>query len=226
LSESKVIALHEPVDFDALKPTKSIEQIKNRLNIPSGSKVVMFGGWLAPHKDPMLFLETCKRLLNNDPLIFALVCGDGPLRQKMEALVREYSIDERFRFVGTVPDLSNYLQCADVLLSTSLVEASGRLILEAMYLGVPVVSVRSYGGIPEIVKHNNTGLLVGTRSSLELANACQMILTDINLANRLTSNSKKYVQDNHGATAVAVNYVRESGLVIENLTRDSNAGGF
>lgn len=88
-------------------------------------------------------------------LIFA---GDGPERNNLERLCRELNLCDRVIFVGKVSDTSHVLEISDLFILPSETESFGLAALEAMAVGVPVISSNT-GGIPEVNIHGETGFL-------------------------------------------------------------------
>lgn len=85
--------------------------------------------------------------------------GDGPERPQAERLTRELRLESRVRFLGTRRDVSECLAAAQLFVLTSNWEGLPRSIIEAQRAGLPVVATR-VGGVPELVVHGETGLLV------------------------------------------------------------------
>jgi N-acetyl-alpha-D-glucosaminyl L-malate synthase BshA len=93
--------------------------------------------------------DVCARLV---------MCGDGPERAEAERLARELGVANDVLFVGSVPNIRDYLSVADVFLLPSESESFGLAALEAMACEVPVIASR-VGGLPEVVTHGETGFL-------------------------------------------------------------------
>lgn len=87
-----------------------------------------------------------------------LLVGDGPERYKLEELCRELHLCDRVKFLGKVTDTQHVLEIADVFVLPSETESFGLAALEAMAVGVPVISSNT-GGIPEVNLHGVTGFL-------------------------------------------------------------------
>jgi len=87
-----------------------------------------------------------------------LFVGDGPERYSCEQLCRELSLCAHILFLGKIRDTSDVLAISDAFLLPSQTESFGLAALEAMSMGVPVVSSNS-GGIPEVNKHGFSGFL-------------------------------------------------------------------
>lgn len=114
-----------------------------------------------------------------------VIAGDGPLRMELQRLVEREGLLDAVTFAGWLQpeDLRSLMVQSDVLVVPSrqgpggTVEAQGVVPLEAMIMGLPVVATRS-GGLSEIVRHGETGLLVPERSPGDLAQAACRILED------------------------------------------------
>lgn len=87
-----------------------------------------------------------------------ILVGDGPERYSCEKLVRELQICDKVIFIGKVRDTAHVLELSDVFLLPSETESFGLAALEAMAVGVPVISSNT-GGIPEVNIHGETGYL-------------------------------------------------------------------
>jgi N-acetyl-alpha-D-glucosaminyl L-malate synthase BshA len=105
-----------------------------------------------------------------------LLAGDGPDRSLAERMARDLGICSRVIFVGKVRDTKHVLQISDLFLLTSETESFGLAALEAMALGVPVISSNT-GGIPEVNKHGYSGYLSNVRDVEDMAKNALRILS-------------------------------------------------
>lgn len=124
------------------------------------------------------------------------IVGDGPLRSQLEAMAGDNVV-----FHGAV-DIDKVLAIvsgSDMAVMPSVVMPDGRrdgipvALIEAMALGVPVISTR-VSGIPELVEHEVTGLLVEQRNPLQLADAIERLLDDDSLRCRLGESGRRRVE--------------------------------
>jgi glycosyltransferase involved in cell wall biosynthesis len=111
------------------------------------------------------------------PSVVLLLSGEGPERARIEALVTELGLGSRVRFVGTATPLVELLPLADLFVLPSETESFGLAALEALACGVPVVAT-AVGGIPEVVRDGETGLLVPPEDPAALARAIESLLAD------------------------------------------------
>jgi colanic acid/amylovoran biosynthesis glycosyltransferase len=130
-----------------------------------------------------------------------VVAGDGPLRGELEALARELGVAERVQFVGaqTREQVAALLESADVFIAPSVTGADGDIegipvsIMEAMATGLPVVSTR-HSGIPELVVHGTTGLLVAEHDVAALAASIDTLVADAHARARMGAAGRAHVQ--------------------------------
>jgi len=117
---------------------------------------VGFIGRLVEQKNPRLFVEVMKQL----PGVQGVLGGGGALYEELKQECSQSDLSSRIEMTGDLAhaDVLQLLCRIDVLVMTSLWEGLPALLLEAMYVGVPVVSV-PVGGVPEIIDHERTGLL-------------------------------------------------------------------
>lgn len=110
-----------------------------------------------------------------------ILVGDGPERYSIEKLCRQYNLCDRVTFLGKVRDTSHVLEIADLFILPSETESFGLAALEAMAVGVPVISSNA-GGIPEVNTHGVTGFLSNVGDIEDMAkNAITILASDESL---------------------------------------------
>lgn len=107
-------------------------------------------------------------------LIFA---GDGPERYNLERLCRELNLCNKVIFIGKVNDTTHVLEMSDLFILPSETESFGLAALEALAVGVPVISSNT-GGIPEVNIHNSTGFLSNVGDVEDMAKNSIDLLSD------------------------------------------------
>jgi N-acetyl-alpha-D-glucosaminyl L-malate synthase BshA len=106
-----------------------------------------------------------------------LLVGDGPERYVLEELCRELDLCDRVKFLGKVTDTQHVLQISDIFVLPSKTESFGLAALEAMAVGVPVISSNT-GGIPEVNVHGVTGFLSNVGDIDDMSKNALEILKD------------------------------------------------
>jgi glycosyltransferase involved in cell wall biosynthesis len=158
----KVETVYNGLNVEKLKVTIDRDSMKRKLDIPSDSLIVGSIYRISDEKRPFLWVEIAKEVNRkfNKKVHFVLV-GDGPLRTQVEELVESKNLGEYIHLVGRQDDVSNWYNIMDVFLLTSAVEGISNSMLEAEYMGVPVV-VPDVGGLKEAMIDKKTGFLLST----------------------------------------------------------------
>lgn len=134
-----------------------------------------------------------------------LLLGDGPTRPDVERVVSDLDLIGRVRCLGFKRDVETYLQCAHGFVLSSELEGAPLSLLEAMSCSLPVVATE-VGGIPEIIKDGENGLLVPFGDLDTLANRLYAVLTDDVLARKLGENARATILAHHTAEKVVPQY--------------------
>ena len=143
------------IDTELFKP---MEACNFRAHIaPDGEKILVHTSNFRQVKRVTDTIRILERVIKEVPTKLVLV-GDGPDRSECERLCRQLNLFEHVKFLGKQEGLVEILNSADIFLIPSQSESFGLAALEAMSCGKPVVS-SSVGGLPELIKHNETGFI-------------------------------------------------------------------
>jgi glycogen(starch) synthase len=155
---------------------------------------VVFVGRLAPQKGVRTLVTATSMLENAGAQI--LLVGDGPERPALEREIRRLGVENRVHLLGFVQHehVPAVLAYADLLVLPSLYEELGTVLLEAMWLGRPIVASRT-GGIPDVVTHGVSGLLVPPGDPEALACAIDRVLSSPDLAHQLGEAAREQAKD-------------------------------
>jgi L-malate glycosyltransferase len=123
-----------------------------------GQKVLLHVSNFRPVKRVLDVVRIFERV-NREVDSVLLMVGDGPERSSAQALARRLGLSDRLRFLGTRQDIEDVAALADVFLLPSELESFGLSALEAMAAGVPVIGSDA-GGLPEVVRHAESGYLL------------------------------------------------------------------
>lgn len=144
---------------------------------------------LAPHKSQTTLLKSAALLREQSPRLVIWIAGEGNLRDSLAAEHVRLKLGDRVRFLGFRDDIPDLLRAADLFVLSSYLEGLGTSVLDAMAAGLPVVATR-VGGVPEIVKDGETGMLVPPRDPEALAHAMALLADDPGMRDRLGSNGR------------------------------------
>lgn len=129
-----------------------------------------------------------------------LLAGDGNERQFLENLSTKLGVSEQTRFLGFQTDVRPILWSADVFVHVpvNFPEGTPNAILEAMAAGLPVIASK-VGGIPEVVRDGETGLIVPPNEPKALAEAINKLRQDEGLRQQLGKQAQAWAQEHHDA---------------------------
>jgi len=143
------------VDTQLFRPNPS-NCIKKRL-ADEGEKILVHTSNFRPVKRVTDVIKVFDIVQKEIPSKLLLI-GDGPERSECERLTRQLDLNDKVKFLGKQDGLVEILSCSDLFLIPSQSESFGLAALEAMACGIPVIST-SVGGLPELVKHNESGFI-------------------------------------------------------------------
>ena len=154
-------------------------QIRQELGLSDGAVVIGTVANLLPIKGYDVMLEAMPFIHAQAPHTHYLIIGTGEnaYEQRLRRQVKQLGLEEYVHFLGFQPDVSPYLSALDVYVQPSRMEGLGIAMLEAMAMNKPVVAT-DVGGIPDVVRHQHTGLLVKPDDAKALAQAVFALLSD------------------------------------------------
>jgi glycosyltransferase involved in cell wall biosynthesis len=141
-------------------------------NTPSSAARLVCVGRLVAEKGQLLLIEAAARLAAQGVEFELVVAGDGPTRRQLEELIDRFELRDRIRITGWISNaqVREEILAARALVLPSLSEGLPVVIMEAMALRRPVLAT-CIAGIPELVRHGDTGWLFPAASVDELASA-------------------------------------------------------
>jgi len=194
-SEDKFLHVHSGVDLNKFLHT-SVAPLEMRkvLKIPEQNLVVGTAGRLTPVKGHRYLIEAAKKIVAVKPDINFLFLGDGELQEKLEKMASELNIRENVVFLGWRPDVAEVMSMFDIFVLPSINEGMGRVLVEAMALGKPIVA-SNIGGIPDLIMQGKNGMLVPVADPLALASGIEFLMTNPKKMGEMGSAGKKIAAD-------------------------------
>lgn len=181
---ARIRVIYSGVDTKRGANPEDILRLKCNLGLSVHEQIIGCVARLHPDKGVEDLVRAAAALELGSGNFRIILAGDGPERKPLEALAERLGVRSRILFLGFRNDVDSLLQTFDLFVLPSREEGLPMSVLEAMSFGIPVVATR-VGGVPEIVLHNQTGILVPDHSPRELARAISTLIQDPALARKL-----------------------------------------
>ena len=166
------------------------EAARAELGLAPGTPLIGIVSRLEARKGHHLLFAAMQLLGGRWPGLHCVVVGDGEERRALEAQARTLGLASRVTFLGTRHDVPRWLASLDIFLLPSLLEGAPMVLLEAMAAGVPIIATQ-VGGVPDLLEHETTALLVPAGETAALAAAIHQLLSDPLLARQLGDRARQ-----------------------------------
>ncbi len=178
--QKKAIILSNPINPQFIK----------KRYIGEREDVIVAAGRLDENKNHAMLIHAFAKIANEYPTMKLVIYGEGESREKLEALVVEKELTDRITMPGSVTDLAERIGRARIFALTSNTEGMPNSVIEAMALGLAVVSTDCpCGGPATLIEDGVNGLLVPVGDAFALSDAFRRILSDPELEERLRENA-------------------------------------
>ena len=191
----KMVTIHSGVNIDQFMKVKRNGREKRRsLGLNTNGFVVGTIGWLLPIKGPMYLLKAMAEVWQYHPDIQLVYVGKGDLEKELKGEAYRTGVSDKVKFLGWRDDIPEIMQILDIFVLPSLNEGMGRVLVEAMASGKPIVA-SNVGGIPDLVKHGHNGFLVGPGDVNGLSLAIKKLIEDEQLRPKMGTNGRAMAWD-------------------------------
>jgi glycosyltransferase involved in cell wall biosynthesis len=198
----KVVHIPNAIDVQQIRSIGSTTDLKKELRLDGQEFLIGAMGRLTLGKGFESFLQAARIIYRQRPNVKFIVAGDGPLKEPLETKAREYGLDGAVLFLGHREDNYRILKLVDLFVLPSFSEGIPMVLLEALALARPVIASR-VGGIPEVIEHRTSGLLVAPGKEDELAQSCMTLMDDYDFARQLGVAGQKRVEERFSVRVMA-----------------------
>ena len=189
LSEEKIKVIYNSIDFLNTETNLDLD-LKKELNLPG--KIILTNARLTLWKGVDMLIKIMPNLIKKHHNIRFIIISDGPERKNLEKLALDLDVEDYIFFVGRVSRemVVEYLKISDVFVLNTNYEGMSFSILEAMKVGLPVITTPA-GGNPETIQDKETGLLVDYKNKEQWLKAINNLLDNPDFAKRLANQAKQ-----------------------------------
>jgi glycosyltransferase involved in cell wall biosynthesis len=180
--EDKICAIYNAVEPSYFAPSA--------IPLSTKTKIVTVGRLIALKQIDRLILTVAEFYETG-----LVIVGDGPERERLEALVHDHRLGERVYFAGqkSKEETLALMASCDLFVLNSTHEGFPHVVLEAMSVGLPVVAT-AVGGIPEVVRDGENGLLISANANGELSKTLMKLVTSSEERQRLAAGAQETAQ--------------------------------
>jgi glycosyltransferase involved in cell wall biosynthesis len=189
----RTAVVHDGVELTKLDavPATSIHEA---FWLPHDAPVVANVAALVPHKGQRHLVEAARLVVQQVPDARFVILGEGELRESLERQIKSHNLEKHVLLAGFRTDVLSLCKTIDLLVMSSITEGLGSAVLDAMACRKAVVGTEA-GGIPEVVVHEVTGLLVPARNDAALADAIVRLLRDDGMRARYGEAGRQRVEE-------------------------------
>jgi glycosyltransferase involved in cell wall biosynthesis len=202
IPDDRLFVLKNPVVTARLREG-SVEPVNHPWLRERSVPLVMGAGRFVEQKDFRTLIRAF-RLLRDKRDARLVILGEGPERQRLEALVHQLGLQDDVLLPGFVDNVHEWIAGASVFALSSRWEGSPNVLVEALALGVPVVSTDCSGGSREILAHGSFGTLVPVADPEAMASGLRQLLEHGADPTRLRSRALDYSVDRSAAAYLEV----------------------
>ncbi len=210
---NKIHQIPNGVDTALFTPVNAGQKrhLREKLNLPQAAIIALYTGRLVSYKGLPLLLKVWDELRCRHENAILLLAGIGGLDiHNCETQLRDYvtsaGLEKHVWFLGSVPNVPEYLQAADLFVFPTENDAFPSSLIEAMACGLPIVTT-PVGAIKTMIAHQETGLLVQPGNRQQLYEALVAILSDPARASRLGQASRQIVEERYSKGSMVGKYL-------------------
>jgi glycosyltransferase involved in cell wall biosynthesis len=203
---NKVVIIHNGIDVTVVNSRLSRSEAKRALGVNPDDVLIGTAGRLEPIKRIDLFLAAADEIGRRLTNAHFVVVGDGSERKRLEDIAANRHSPRAVQFLGDRSDIFDVLRAMDLFVISSDHEGLPMVLLEALYLGTPVVA-RAVGGIPEVLCGNLSAGLVRSADAGDIAESCLKVLQDTSLAASLAQSGQERVAGDFSSVKTAAQVV-------------------
>ncbi|RJS79467.1 glycosyltransferase family 1 protein [Methanophagales archaeon] len=214
INESKITVIGNGVNIDMFRPINDptiLHRLRKQYNIDEAEHVIIFVGNLAPWQGVEYLIKAAPLILKKFPQTKFLIVGDGIMRKKLEEMVEEFKLKDKFIFTGIVHynEVSIYINISDICISPQANDprnersgVSPLKLYEYMACGKPVV-VGNVEGNKDVVTDSKAGFVVDPKISEDMAKAIVKLLESVKLRKLLGENGRRATVEKYSWEKVA-----------------------
>ena len=216
----RTTVIYDAIDEAGFAPQRPPEAVRAELGIRNGAPCIGVAGNIQQWKGQSVLVDAMARVVRDVPEARCLIVGGihragAAYGEKLQARIRELQLTHSVSITGFRTDIADVLNALDVVVHTSVrAEPFGRVILEGMLLGKPVVATAA-GGVPELIVDGETGFLTPPGDAERLAERLLRLLQNPGLRQAIGTRAQAWARQAFSLP----HHVAEMSALYESITR-------
>jgi len=194
--EKKIERIYNPFDFEKIiSKSKKKEELNNKEKLLiKDDYIIMVSRIETKMKDYETLLNAYQVFLKENPTLKLYLLGDGPNRKEVEDMISERKLEKNVTILGQKKNPYVWIKNAECLVHSSKYEGFGMVLVEAMILGVSVISTSCPVGPREILEDGKNGVLIEVGNSKEMALKLNELTNNDKLREKYINNANKSIE--------------------------------
>jgi len=210
---SKIYLIPSSANISPIKQVVA-QRVKTQYKPSDGGPLIIFVGRLIEEKGVSDLIAAISIVAKSFPSVHCIILGEGQDRAKFEQQVSRFHLHKNISFLGWIAKdlITSFISAADIFIGPSKpnkmgwTEAQGLTFVEAMYAKTPIIATQ-IGGIPDMVKHLKTGILIPPNDAKAIAVNIEALLNNSGLARELTSNARSHYENTFSRAIVSHQHI-------------------
>lgn len=198
-----LIVVNNPISQDFINNAKE--------NYTNEVCTVVTAGRLEPQKDHAFLIKAFAKSFADKPQIKLYIYGEGKLKQKLETLIEELSLQDRVFLMGRAINIGEVLQKADLFVMTSKYEGMPNALMEAMMVGVPCISSDCKTGPCSLINNQVNGLLYSNGNETDLIEKFKWCVSNPQQLSSIGKEARRFMLENYTEAKIAESIDRIKG---------------
>lgn len=190
--KNKFIVIPNGIDLSTFDFTIDIHAKKNELQMDADYTTIVCVSKLRDGKGHEYLLEAFEKIYKTNKKVVLLIVGDGEKNEILQSQISGYKSINNIRFLGDRTDVKEILKVSDIFVLPTLGEGMSNAILEAMASGIPVITT-NIDANKDLIENNKTGILVPIKSSSEIREAIETLISNSGMKQYIGQEAKKEI---------------------------------
>jgi len=225
--EDKIETIPYGVDLDRFKKDPSAKQfVADYLNMPSDTKIIFTAGRLVYKKGFEYLIKALPRILSYSDKVRVVIAGEGDLKNELKQLSRSLNVEQYVILPGSLAHniIPKFYSASDVIVVPSVrdewgnVDGLPNVLMEALASGRPIIASR-IAGIPQVIHHEENGLLVEEKNPQQLSEAIIKVLKSNKLGQQLSQKAREKCCQNFDWKLIAKRFIEGYNDALKNKAR-------